>query len=253
MIIDFNAYLGQWPFRRLPARSAAEVVDLMDRAGVDVAVVSSLNSALYADPHEGNLELLEDIRQYRGRFVPLAVLNPRYPGWKDDLQECVVDGFKGIRLYPQYHNYALADNACLELVSKASEMNLVVSVPVRLRDRRGRHWMDNARDVELGEVERLATKLPSSRIVLLESRDVVNTALVKYGNVYFEISRMTSTLGNEIGGLVDSVGASRLLFGSGMPLKYISPALLKINLLREPEEIKEMVLWRNAAGLLGLG
>lgn len=252
MIIDFNAYVGHWPFRRLPARSAAEVLDLMDEAGVDVAAVSSLNSALYADPQEGNLELLDDVKKYGGRFVPLAVLNPRYPGWDDDLEECVDSGFKGIRLYPQYHNYLLSDDDCTKLSTRATELNLSVSIPVRLRDGRGRNWMDSARDVATLEVERLAAKLPNLKIVLLESSDVVDTALVEYGNIFFETSRMTSIIGGGIEDLIQSVGASRLVFGSGMPLKYISPALLKIKLLKESEDIKERILWRNSSDLLRL-
>jgi len=252
MIIDINAYVGHWPFRRLPARSAAEVMELMDGAGVDVAVVSSLNSVLYADPHEGNLELLDDVRRYGGRFVPLCVLNPRYPGWDDDLEECIDSGFKGIRLCPQYHNYLLSDDDCLKLAMRAVELNLPISIPVRLRDGRGRHWMDSARDVATPEVERLATKLPNLRIVLLESSDVVKTTLVKYENVFFETSRMTSIIGGEIKDLIQSVGASRVVFGSGMPLKYVSPALLKIKLLKEGEDVKERILWRNSSDLLRL-
>ncbi|MGQ9515364.1 MAG: amidohydrolase family protein [Thermoproteota archaeon] len=163
MIIDFNTYVGNWPFRRLPVRSAEELLKLMDTHGIDVAAVSSLNSTLYIDVHEGNLELLEEIKNHKGRFIPLAVLNPKYPGWKDDLDECIDNGFKGIRLYPQYHNYSLNDDECLELVKRAAELNLSISIPIRLRDRRGRHWMDRARDIELQEVERLASKLPVRR------------------------------------------------------------------------------------------
>jgi predicted TIM-barrel fold metal-dependent hydrolase len=250
MIMDFNAYIGQWPFRRLPVRNAAEVVGLMDGAGVDVAAVSSLNSVLYADPQEGNLELLDEVKNYGGRFVPLAVLNPRYPGWGYDLEECVNSGFRGIRLYPQYHNYQLGDEDCMQLATKAVELNLSVSIPVRLRDGRGRHWMDSARDIGAAEVERLAAKSPNLRIVLLESRDVASTPLVKYGNISFETSRMSSIIGGEIENLIRSVGASRLVFGSGMPLKYVSPALLKIKLLKEGEDVKERILWRNASALL---
>jgi len=252
MIIDFNAYVGHWPFRRLPARSAAEVMELMDGAGVDVAVVSSLNSVLYADPHEGNLELLDEVKGHGGRFVPMAVLNPRYPGWDDDLEECTDSGFKGIRLYPQYHNYLLSDDDCTKLATRAMELNLPVSIPVRLRDGRGRNWMDSARDVEALEVERLAAKLPNLKVVLLESGDGASTSLVKYGNVFFETSRMTSLIGGGIRDLIWSVGASRLVFGSGMPLKYISPALLKIKLLKESEDVKERILWRNSSDLLRL-
>jgi predicted TIM-barrel fold metal-dependent hydrolase len=223
----------------------------MDTHGIDVAVVSSLSSTLYIDVHEGNLELLEDIKKYSERFIPLAVLNPKYPGWQDDLDECIDNGFRGIRLYPHYHDYFLTDKECLELISKATELNLTVSIPIRLRDKRGRHWMDKARDIDLQEVERLAAKLPNSKIVLLESRGVASSPLIKYENIYFEISRMTSLLG-ELNELIRAVGTSRIVFGSGMPLKYVSPALLKIRLLKESEENKERIFWRNASVLLGM-
>jgi len=251
MIVDFNAYIGHWPFRRLPARSADEVVNLLDKTGIDMAAVSSLNSTLYADAHEGNLELIQEIRHHRERLIPVAVLNPKYPGWEYDLEECIRIGFKGIRLYPQYHNYMLTDDECLRFISKVSEMNLVVSIPVRLRDKRGRHWMDAARDIDFAEVEQLASKSPDSKIVLLESRGAENSTLVKYGNIYFETSRISTTLG-EMKKLFQLVGASRLVFGSGAPLKYISPATLRVQLLDVREEMKEKIFWRNAFSLLGL-
>jgi len=251
MIVDFNAYVGYWPFRRLPARSADEVVRLLDKGGIDIAVVSSLNSTLYADAHEGNLELIDETRQHKDRLIPVAVLNPKYPGWEHDLEECIRLGFKGVRLYPQYHNYALTDDECLKLVSKASEMNLTVSIPMRLRDRRGRHWIDVARDIEFAEVEQLASRMPDSRIILLESRGAENSTVTKYRNVYFETSRISTTLG-EMAKLFRLVGASRLIFGSGAPLKYISPAKLRIQLLDVPDEARESILWRNAFDLLGL-
>lgn len=251
MIVDFNAYIGYWPFRRLPARSAEEVVRLLDKGGIDMAVVSSLNSALYTDAHEGNFELIEETKRYRDRLIPVAVLNPKYPGWEYDLEECIRLGFKGIRLYPQYHNYTLTDDECLKFISRVSEMNLTVSIPSRLRDRRGRHWMDVSRDIDFAEVEQLASRMPGSRIVLLDSRGAQNSTITKYGNVYFGTSRISTTLG-EMAKLFQSVGASRLVFGSGVPLKYISPAKLRIQLLDVPEETRERIFWRNAFDLLGL-
>jgi predicted TIM-barrel fold metal-dependent hydrolase len=251
MIIDFNSYLGQWPFRRLCARTAREALRQMDRNGVDVAVVSSLNSVLYNDPHEGNLELAGEVERYGGRFIPTAVLNPKYPGWEQDMEECIKYGFRGIRLYPQYHNYVLTYEECLKLVRKASEKNLVVSIPVRLRDGRGRHWMDIARDVELKEFEQLAEKSRGAKIVVLEAKGVVDSPLVKHSNVYFEISRMNAVFG-EIDRLIELAGDSRVVFGSGFPLKYLSSAILKARLVQKPKETMEKILWRNACSLLGL-
>jgi predicted TIM-barrel fold metal-dependent hydrolase len=251
MIIDFNSYIGQWPFRRLCARTACEILKWMDKNGVDVAVVSSLNSVFYNDPHEGNLELMEEVNQHSERFVPLAVLNPRYPGWEKDMEECISRGFRGIRLYPQYHNYALTDEECLRLVKKASEKNLVISIPVRLRDGRGRHWMDLARDIELGELERLAEKSNGAKIVVLEARGAADSPLIKHPNVYFEISRMNAVFG-EIDRLIELAGDSRVVFGSGFPLKYLTNAILKAKLVQKPEETMEKILWKNACSLLGL-
>lgn len=249
MIIDFNSYLGHWPFRRLCARTACEILRQMDNNGIDVAVVSSLNSVLYTDPHDGNIELIEEVSRHSGRFIPLAVLNPGYPGWEHDLEECISYGFRGIRLYPQYHNYALTDDECLRLVKKASEENLVVSIPVRLRDGRGRHWMDSARDIEFEELERFAEESCGAKIVVLEARGVINSKLIKHPNIYFEISRMNAALG-EIDKLIELIGDSRIVFGSGFPLKYATSAILKMKLIQKPGETIEKILWKNAYSLL---
>jgi len=251
MIIDFNAYLGHWPFRRLPFETADQVVKIMDEQGIDVAVVSSLDSVLYSDVHEGNLDLIEQVKSFGQRFVPFAVLNPKYPGWDDDFSECAQMGFKGLRLYPQYHNYSLTDDECVKLVSRASEEGWVVSVPVRLRDGRGRHWIDTAQDLDLAEVEGLARTKSDCRIVLLESRGVADSSVTKCENVWFEMSRMLSVI-KDIEKLLRSVGESRVVFGSGMPLKYVTPAMLKVRNLRQPDAVKERILWRNACDLLGL-
>jgi predicted TIM-barrel fold metal-dependent hydrolase len=251
MIIDFNTYLGHWPFRRLCARTALEALKWMDKNRISIAVVSSLNSVLYMDSHDGNYELLEEVEQYGERFVPLAVVNPKYPGWENELEECISLGFRGLRLYPQYHNYLLTDEDCLRLVKKASEKNLVVSIPVRLRDGRGRHWMDLARDISLDELKQLAEKSPETKIVVLEARGVVDTPLINYSNVYFEISRMNAAFG-EIDRLIEQAGDSRVVFGSGFPLKYLQSAILKTKLIKKPRETIEKILWRNACSLLGL-
>ncbi|MGB9717324.1 MAG: amidohydrolase family protein [Thermoproteota archaeon] len=251
MIIDFNMYLGQWPFRRPCARTAFEALRWMDKNRINIAVVSSLNSVLYMDSHDGNCELLEEVEQYGERFVPLAVLNPKYPSWESDLEECISHGFRGLRLYPQYHNYSLTDEDCLRLVKKASEKNLVISIPVRLRDGRGRHWMDSARDISLDELKQLVEKSPEAKIVVLEARGIVDSPLTNYSNVYFEISRMDAAFG-EIDRLIEQVGDSRVVFGSGFPLKYLQSAILKTKLIKKPEETVEKILWGNACSLLGL-
>jgi len=60
LIIDSNAYIGHWPFRRLRYNTADGIIELMDRCGIDKAVVGSINSVFYKNYQAGNEELVEE-------------------------------------------------------------------------------------------------------------------------------------------------------------------------------------------------
>ena len=125
MWIDINAHVGHWPFKKLRYNTCAALLERMDRFGVDVSIVSNLNGIFYKNTRSANEELQTEIgssRRFRDRLVPFAVLNPIYAGWKDDLEACVGKaGMKGVRLYPAYHDYALTDPSCIELVKRVRE------------------------------------------------------------------------------------------------------------------------------------
>jgi hypothetical protein len=69
--------------------------------------------------------------------------------------------------------------------------------------------------------------------------------------VYFEFSRMTTVLQGTIPNLIKRLGAQRLLFGSGAPLKIPGPAVLKLQLLEAPAGLKDQLSWVNMQRLLG--
>jgi len=75
MIIDMNAYLGHWPFRRLRYNAAPELLDLMDEKGIDRACVSSASAIFFKNSQAGNEELAEQIEPYRDKLIPFAVIN----------------------------------------------------------------------------------------------------------------------------------------------------------------------------------
>ncbi len=153
MIIDMNTYLGHWPFRRLRHNTAAALVELMNEKGIDHACVSSASAIFYKNSQAGNEELAEDIEPHRDRLIPFAVINPTYADWQHDLDVCVNDfGVKGLRLYPNYHNYALSDACCHELIRLATERELIVSIPIRQIDQRQRHWLIEIPDVALADI-----------------------------------------------------------------------------------------------------
>ena len=137
MLIDTNAYLGHWPFRQLRHNTAPKLLKLMDKKGIDQAWASSISGVWYKNPQTANEELARETRRHRDRLVPFAVINPKYVDWEHDLQTCAdAHGFRGLRLYPHYHDYSLADACCDELVTAAAERGLVVSIPIRQTDSR---------------------------------------------------------------------------------------------------------------------
>jgi hypothetical protein len=51
--------------------------------------------------------------------------------------------------------------------------------------------------------------------------------------------------------LIENLGPERVVFGSGMPFKYPDPALLKLEVLDAPEDVKQLIRSGNASRLLG--
>ena len=253
MIIDVNAYLGPFAFRRLRHNTAESLLKLMDAHKIDKAVVSSASAITYRSTQSGNEEVDGEVKAHRDRLIPFAVINPTYAGWEDDLKTCHERfGMRGLRLYPGWHNYRLSGPRCLELVRAAAVRGLVVSIPIRVEDHRERSWLVNVPDLALDDVTALVRACPEARFLLLNGIGYVRSPLGREGsglpaNYRIEISRLTAFLDDELGALVKSLGPGRIVFGTGMPFNYPDPALLKLEVLTVSPEQKERIAWRNAA------
>lgn len=256
MMIDVNAYLGHFAFRQLRHNTAPALLKLMDRAGIDKAVVSSASAITYRNPQAGNEEVHAQVGRRHPRLIPLAVINPTYAGWQDDLRICHEDfGMSGLRLYPQWHNYSLSDRCCRDLVNAAAKRKMFVSIPIRAEDNRQRHWLVDIPDLPLDEIAAVVKACPQAKFILVSGTGFTGSALGRKdgglpSNYYIGISRMSAVLANEIGRLVANLGAQRVVFGTGMPFHYPDPALTKLKVLEASQKEKEEIGWQNAAKLL---
>ncbi|MFH1570777.1 MAG: amidohydrolase family protein [Gemmatimonadota bacterium] len=253
MLIDINTWIGHWPFRQLRDNTAGGLVRRLDDAGIDRAVVANLNSVFYKSPHAGNEELARDTRRRRDRLLPFASLNPRYPGWREDLRRCAEDlGLCGLRLYPQYQQYALTDPEALELVDAAAALGWAVQVPMRIVDRRQRHHLDLAADLTPADLQAAVAARPKVKWMFLNALGVDGARLGPGATWLLDISRLTALLQRNIQALIAAAGAGHLAFGTGLAFKVPEPALVKLEVLDQPRLVKERIAWRNAAKLLGL-
>ena len=131
MIIDTNAYLSRWPFRRLAGdETIGDFVARLRKHGVGQAWVGSFDAPLHRDIGGVNARLAADCKQHgAGLLVPFGAVNPKLPDWQEDLRRCREQyRMSGIRLHPDYHGYTLADPAFGELLRLAAQAGMVVQL-----------------------------------------------------------------------------------------------------------------------------
>jgi len=257
-MIDVSAHLGHFAFLRLRNNTASKLLALMDRKRIDKAVVASAAAITYRNAQAGNEDLAAEVRPHRDRLISFAVLNPVYAGWEDDLKICHEEfGIKGMRLYPRWHNYRLTDPRCLELIHAAAQRGLVVSIPIRVEDRRHGSWLADIPDVGYEEIAALMRAAPKAKFILANGSGFVGSPLGRKNNglppnYVIDISLLRSELDNEIGQLLANLGEDRVVLGTGMPFHYPDPAFVKLELLDVAEAVKEKIRHGNAARLLGI-
>lgn len=257
MIIDVNAYLGHYPFRSLKYKTADQLIGLMDRFGIDRAVVSSLPAVFYRDVHQGNAELYDETRRYPERLIPVATVNPRYVGWQQDLRECVERwNMKAVTLVPAHHGYQLTDEFGKAALSAIVESGLPVVLTQRFEDRRQRHHWDDAEDLEMSTLLEVAQAHPQARFLLSNWIGLDGARLAAAGlrgRCLIDFSRLHVVFLKDVPKLIETLGVESLAFGSHMPFDYVGPSLVKLSnlqLLRPGDYDK--VAWQNAAAFLGV-
>lgn len=257
MIIDLNASVGHYPFRRLRHRTAAEIVGLLDRQGIDRAVVTSLHAVFYRDAQRGNEELFADAARHGGRLVPVAAVNPRYVGWERDFAEAVERGHtRAIALWPEHHGYRLEDEHGRAALAAIAARGLPVMLVQRLEDRRQRHRWDQAEDLTAAALVAAAGAHPSLRFLLVNWAGLDGARLAAAGlkgRCLIDFARLQVVFRREVPRLIDALGVEALAFGSHLPFDYVGPSLVKLaNLESLPRADYERIAWRNAARFLGL-
>ncbi len=255
MLLDINAYIGHWAFRQLRHNTAETLEQLMDANNIDKAIVASINGTLYKNVHSANIEIAEEIKNYKDRLIPFATINPLYANWEYDLEQCKNDlGFKGVRLYPQYHRYSLLEPIGLKVVDAATELGFPVQVPMTLVDRRQRHSWDIAKDITPEEFEKVISLRPNTKWMILNSYGINVDNISKDANYIIDFANpyYQTLLRKEIPTLIEKVSSKHIAFGTDMPFRIPEAAILKLENLEIGNNEKENIAWKNAMQMLKL-
>ena len=270
MLLDINAYVGHWAFQQLRYNTCEALLGRMNKFGVDVSVISNLNGIFYKNTQSANEELYNELKsdkRFSDRFIPFAVINPIYAGWREDMDTCITKmGMKGIRLYPKYHDYEITDPSLIELVKRARDKGIPVAFKLRMFDSRCRSWMDipyvvgkasPKKEWTLKEVVPIVREVPDAKYMILNVANNIRLSgedldLFKKADLVFDTS------GREINSLPDllkTYGTDKFAFGTHFPVLDYLTGLLRIEALRESEAdaaTKDLLRSGNAKRIMGI-
>jgi len=167
MIVDFCAYLGDWPTYELPYRTADGLLSLMARCGIGAACVSLAGGMFAFDAREANERLVQAIAPHRNRLWPIGTLDPTVPTWREDLEDGLgrLD-LAGFRLHPTYQSYPLGSPEVLDLASRLADAGRPLFVALYVDEERFQHPAIRVPDVPIAEIARLIRQAPATTIVL---------------------------------------------------------------------------------------
>lgn len=251
MRIDVNAFVGAYPWRKVPGTSPEALVRALDRAAIDQAWVSHLPSLFWRDPAEGN-EWLYRTAGAQQRFRPVPVVHPELAGWEEVIAGAVNAGAPAIRCDPLYLGLDPVGGAMRVCAAACAAAGIPLLMAVRLEDARQRHPNDTAGMLPAAAVRALIRSDADVRLIITHA-DRAFVEEVHFGStpdesrrIWWDICWIWGPPEDHLATLLESIGPERFVFGTGQPLRIPESSIAKLDLLALPTERRQAIESDNA-------
>jgi predicted TIM-barrel fold metal-dependent hydrolase len=242
MIVDVHAHWGPW-FFSMDVGSIDVNIELLDRFGIDVQLVSAIEAIVYDAPG-GNRALLGQL-DADPRLRGMLVVDPRrLDEARADLTE-LLDGrgrWAGAKIHTEYSRTPIASAAMQAAVELTTEFGLPTLVHT---------WGPNVLDLA-----DLAARVPGSRLIAghMGAADwrLVPEAAERSDGIWFEPCWSAPDAGR-IRWVLDRIGPSRLMLGTDATLIDPSVAFGAIDAAELSATERAAVMGGTAASLFDLG
>jgi uncharacterized protein len=245
-VYDMHGHMGVWKGIHFPAAEAADMVKIMDRAGVKWLIFSH-HDALFV-PEISNATAITAVRAFPHRLRAYLGLNPNYPdlmqqelGRFDSLR----DVFVGLKLLADYHRTRLSADEYRPALEFANKRRL----PVLL------HTWGGSEFNGAEEVRKVAAKYPHATFFLghsLNNHWAEACAIARdFPNTHLELTSVPGTRG-VLETLVRGAGSDRILFGTDLPWFEEHQGIGSLLSADITDDDIHNILHRNAEKLLGL-
>ena len=227
-MIDFNCFVGEWPFYKLAKNTLTDLRELHCENGIGFGYVSSLCSVFYNDFYESEKALYEEIKGTE--YKQVVTVNPTLSTCCIRLEECIKD-FKisGIRLIPGYHGYNLSSLVTSEVMNIAIREGLPIFISARLTDERITHLF-HPEPLKMKDVCMFADRHKEAQIIVNYVKDYEAELLGTKCNIAYDISGLSGSL---ISGNCEIL--KNAVYGSAFPLRTMRSSVLLLNEI--PDEI----------------
>lgn len=219
---------------------AVDIVAAMDQFGVERSVAIPFPVVEdYRDEHD---EIGAAIRDYPGRFVGAACLNPFIPQqqFRDEIRRCREQyGFRALKFQPQYQalNPLLESSAFLFEAALENKMALIVHTGTGIPFSLPSMYLLAARDYP--QLKIIMAHCGGGGIFLGEA--IVAATL--FPNIYLELS---SLMPHQVFEVLHRVPSARLMIGSDLP-ENLNIEMSKILQLAISEDDKRNILYQTAS------
>ena len=253
MRIDVNAFVGAYPYRRVPGTSPDGLLRAMARAGIDEAWVSHLPSLFWRQPMEGNAWLYETVAR-ESRLKPVPALHPGLSGWEDALGEAADRGAPAGRCDPTCYGLDPAGPEMRVLAAACGAARLPLMMAARLEDGRQRHPNDHAAELPASAVRTLIRSDEDLRLLITHAdRGFIEE--VHFGStpdeaarLWWDVSWIWGPPEDSLALLLGTIGLDRFVFGTGQPLRIPEASMAKLDLLDLAPEQRAAIDSENARG-----
>ena len=239
--------------------TADELIDSMDKAGIDISVIANYGWTTHELCVETNDYILESIARYPNRLVGFCAVQPNsLEAAITEIERCARGGIKGVgELRPDMQLFDFRDEEIMEpLIEAVRKHNLILlthaSEPVG-------HGYPGKGNITPDVLYPFITSFPDLTIVCahwgggLPFYALMPEVKEAMRNVFFDTAASPLLYTPQVySQVIQLVGADRILFGTDYPLLAQSRLLEEINSADLSEEARELILSGNARRLLGI-
>ena len=239
-MIDFNCYIGNWPFNKLERSNFCGLQKIHKENNVEYGYISSIDSVFYNDIYESEKELYNTIKE--SGYKQIVTVDPSNPNCILSLKRCVEEfDIAGVRITPCYHNYTI-DSECVKKVAQfVKENNLPLFITGRMMDERLTYLVHQ----KLINIEDLKLFLDSNKdiVIILNHFRVgeiyaLEESIISNPDLFFDTSGIRT---NFLGAEINKELYKKCVLGSAYPLCALKSNIVMIENEFEDEEIKNII------------